>query len=204
MAWYDFFSNFYDASLEPLYREARLEGARALDLSPGHTVLDLPCGTGASFPALLSGLAGEGRLVGVDASAGMLRRAKERYGTERSVELVHATAEGLTRARLGAPGGIDRLHIFLGLSTFTEWERTFDTLFDLLAPGGRCVVVDVFSEKLSLQGHMVNLVARADIRRRTWEPLEKRAERFTRTELPSKPQVGGTLFLATGVKPTAG
>lgn len=200
MAWYDFFSNFYDASLEPLYRDARLEAVRALELSPGQTVLDLPCGTGASFAPMISALAGSGRLVGVDASAGMLRRAKERYGDEPLVQLMQSTAETLTLDRLGAAKGVDRLHIFLGLSTFPAWESTFDRLFDLLAPGGRCVVVDVHSAKPSFQGHMVNLVARAEIQRRTWEPLEKRAQGFTRVELPSKPQVGGQLFLASGVK----
>jgi len=47
---------------------------------------------------------------------------------------------------------------------------------------------------------MVNLIARADIRRRSWEPLERRASAFERHELPSSKKHGGTLFLASGTK----
>jgi hypothetical protein len=48
---------------------------------------------------------------------------------------------------------------------------------------------------------MVNLVARADIRRRVWEPLEAVAEGYVYRELPSQREHGGQLFLAVGDKP---
>ena len=49
---------------------------------------------------------------------------------------------------------------------------------------------------------MVNLVARAEIQRRFWEPLEAVAEGFERRELPGRPEFGGQLFLAAGRRPT--
>jgi hypothetical protein len=49
---------------------------------------------------------------------------------------------------------------------------------------------------------MVNLVARADIRRTTWTVLERLAINYSRVELPSQKQHGGQLFLAHGDKPT--
>lgn len=52
---------------------------------------------------------------------------------------------------------MDRLHLLLGLSAFPRWEEAFATLWSVLAPGGRCVVVDVHADPLSFQGRMVNL-----------------------------------------------
>ena len=44
-------------------------------------------------------------------------------------------------------------------------REAFERVWDLLAPGGRMVILDAHTEKLSFQGRMVNLTARADIRR---------------------------------------
>lgn len=208
MGWYDVFSRFYDASLEELYAEARLAAAHALDLAPGQSVLDVPCGTGQSFDAVAPRVLPGGAVFGVDASAGMVRRAKERIASRgwthvRAVEgSVHALAE-LRAAAGGAPegGGYDRALVFLGLTVFPEWERAFERVWGALAPGGRCVVVDVHAAELGLRGRMVNLVAGADIRRRVWEPLERVSLGFERRDQPANPSYGGTLFVATGTKP---
>jgi len=63
------------------------------------------------------------------------------------------------------------------------------------------VIVDVHAERLGLQGFMVNRIARADIRRRFWEPLERVALRFERGDLPYRSEHGGQIMLATGDKP---
>lgn len=207
MGWYDSFSRFYDRSLEPLYRDQRIAAAEALSLETGHTVLDLPCGTGLSFDALAPAVGETGRVVGVDSSRGMLARAvarAEAHGWSQ-VRTLHCDVHDLDVAAIAEACGetrtIDRLHVFLGLTAFPDWERAFEGLWSLLAPGGRCVVVDVHAAKPSFQGRMVNLVARADIRRRVWEPLERLADGFTRTDLPSQREHGGQLFLAAGDKP---
>lgn len=214
MRWYDVFSGFYDRSLEPLYRQQRQLAAQALALEPGSLVLDLPCGTGQSFDEIVPRLdpARGGALVGVDLSAGMLRHAARRVEAHgwSNVHLLEHDVHGLDLdrlARAGSPANAntdrapDRLHVFLGMSAFPEHERAFERLWGLLAPGGRCVIVDVHAEPLGLQGRMVNLVARADIRRHGWAPLERLARDYERHELPSLPQHGGQLFLATGTKP---
>jgi ubiquinone/menaquinone biosynthesis C-methylase UbiE len=164
-------------------------------------VLDLPCGTGQSFPGLCAGIGPTGRVLGVDLSAGMLRQAQAR------VDRTGLTGVTLTRADAGkldlaVLGGVrpDRLHIFLGMSVFPEPEAVFTQLWSLLAPGGRCVIVDCHAETLSFQGRMVNLLAGADIRRRSWAPLESVGAHFERRDLPSLPLHGGQLFLATAVK----
>lgn len=215
MGWYDLFSYVYDRSLEPLYREARGLAAEALHLAPGLTVLDAPTGTGQSLVELARPVLPGGRVIGADVSAGMLARATARVeaaGLSNVTLLqsdVHAVSEaawaGLAEAPAGSParaGQVDRLHIFLGLSAFPRWEAAFDALWARLVPGGRCVVVDVHADPLGFQGRMVNLVARADIRRETWAPLQRAGVNFTRHDLPSKKEHGGQLFLAAADKPT--
>ncbi len=204
MGWYDLFSNFYDRSLEPLYREQRRAAADALELAPGHAVLDLPCGTGQSFAELARRVVPGGVVLGVDASAGMLDKAHAKLDRASNVHVIQADVHALDRARIEqtlARPQVDRLHVFLGLSAFPRWEQAFDRLWDLLAPGGRCVIVDVHAERPSFQGRMVNLVARADIRRKVWTPLERLAEDYCMQDLPSLPEHGGQLILASGRKP---
>ncbi len=66
----------------------------------------------------------------------------------------------------------------LVLSLLEEYARAFEGLWELLEPGGRFLVVDAHAERLGFQVRMVNLTARADIRRRVWEPLEAVAQGF--------------------------
>lgn len=202
MAWYDAFSRFYDSSLEPHYRAQRVAAAAALDLQPGLTVLDVPCGTGQSFPALAQGVGPGGRVVGVDLSAGMLRQAGRRMTQlgAHNIVLAQQDAALLNMAPLGVPV-FHRLHVFLGMSVFLDPQATLANLWNALAPGGRCVLVDVHAEKLGVQGRMVNLLARADITRRFWEPLEALCVDVTRVELPSAPLHGGRIHLVSAVKP---
>ncbi len=204
MRWYDLFSRFYDGSLEKLYVEQRAAAAQALGLSPGMSVLDLPCGTGQSFDVLAAGVGPSGAIIGVDRSTGMLVRARERAAQRgfTQVRLVEGDVAALDAAALGT-AEVDRLHVFLGMTAFDDHDAAFERMWSLLRPGGRCVIVDAHAEQLTFQGRMVNLVAQADLRRRFWEPLEKRATGFSRRELPSLPDHGGQILLAVGDKPGA-
>jgi demethylmenaquinone methyltransferase/2-methoxy-6-polyprenyl-1,4-benzoquinol methylase len=198
MGWYDVLSGFYDAALEAEYREQRRIAAERLDLRPDSVVLDLPCGTGQSLPFLAPKAA---RVLAADLSEGMLAQASRRAEREGfgNVRTVRADATAVTLDELGARP--DRLHVFLGLSVFPDFERTFARLWDLLAPGGRAVVVDVHAASPGVQGRMVMLVARADIRRRYWEPMERLGEGFERVALPTSWRHGGEIGLATARKP---
>ncbi len=207
LGWYDFFSRFYDASLERQYAEQRVAATEALRLSPGMTVLDVPCGTGQSFDGLAAAIGDSGMVLGVDASSGMLARAQRRADDRglACVRLVHADVHTLDATAVNEAGGgpttIDRLHVFLGLTAFPNWEDAFAGLWALLRPGGRCVVVDVHAARPGLQGRMVNWVARADIRRQWWTALEAVGEQYERTALPSTWQHGGEIFCAAANKP---
>ena len=49
---------------------------KRLDLKPGDHVLEIGCGTGRNLPYLRDAVGPQGRVYGVDISAGMLERAQ--------------------------------------------------------------------------------------------------------------------------------
>ena len=82
--------------LNPGYHRALRTSARALGLrgrGAGQRVLDLGCGTGASTAALLD-VAPDAEVVAVDASAGMLARARAKRWPD-TVTFVHSRVEDL-------------------------------------------------------------------------------------------------------------
>jgi SAM-dependent methyltransferase len=90
---YDHVAAGCDRSLAPLRRvqeRLRTDAVRSLVLTPGPgaTVLDIGCGTGASFHRVVDAVGPGGRVVGVDQSKGMLDNvvalAMRRYVTTRT------------------------------------------------------------------------------------------------------------------------
>lgn len=205
--WYDLFSLFYDRALEDLYAPFRPAAVEALGLEAGARVLDLPCGTGQSLPGLVEAVGPRGRVLGVDASGGMLRKARRRveaHGWE-NVVLREATAAEVdaasVEAALGGPG-LDGALCALGLTALPDWEATFDRLFGLLRPGGRFVLFDVYAPEPTRASRRVERVARADLSREAWRPLEAASGEFSRVVLEADPATfGGELYVAAGSRP---
>lgn len=203
MSWYDVFSFTYDAQLEELYRPHRARAVTALGLFEGAVGLDLACGTGQSFDALREGVGATGRVIGLDASSGMLRRARRRIARAGwdNVRVVHARADEVSAELLGAQDGLDFVLCCLGATAFPDWPRVFAQTFELLRPGGRYVVFDVHAKERLFQTRMVELLARADLSRRAWEPLEASSADFEVEDLDGDPKTfGGTLFVASGAR----
>jgi demethylmenaquinone methyltransferase/2-methoxy-6-polyprenyl-1,4-benzoquinol methylase len=95
----------YDASTGPTW-PIRMRCIEHLALRPGETVLDVGCGTGLSFEALLQGVGRSGRLVAFEQSPEMHAQARQRADALRadgwSVELLPRPGGGLI-ARLVLP-----------------------------------------------------------------------------------------------------
>lgn len=133
--WYD------RLSMERLvYRTGRSIGIDALGLNDGDRVLDLGCGTGLSFPAVVASIGTSGRLIGVDASASMLSQARRRIaaGGWANVTLRHGDASVPDEQ----PGSFDAVLFTYSLSVITEWHAAWERALKALAPGGRVLVVD--------------------------------------------------------------
>lgn len=89
-------ASFYDIALLGYnftgINRHRREVVAQLRLEPGDVVVDLGCGTGASFASLIEAIGPSGRVIGVDLSEGMLARAKQRIDRSgwENVELAQA------------------------------------------------------------------------------------------------------------------
>ena len=100
---YDRLAPVYDLAdrwlIQPFVGMQDLRGATvdALELARGDTVLDIGCGTGLNLPLLVATVGPEGRVVALDYSDGMLRRARTRVRRHgwRNVELVQGDAARL-------------------------------------------------------------------------------------------------------------
>ncbi|GHA01707.1 methyltransferase domain-containing protein [Streptomyces echinoruber] len=127
------------AALAPGHHAQLRRSARRLGLPRGGAgcrVLDLGCGTGASTAALARAHPGAA-IVGVDASAGMLRRARAKPWPAR-VSFVHAPAERVREAGVAGPfDAVFAAYLFRNLS---DPDAVLRTVRALLAPGGRLAV----------------------------------------------------------------
>jgi ubiquinone/menaquinone biosynthesis C-methylase UbiE len=139
---YDRVARFYSV-LEPLYLIfplVRRRAVAALDLKAGDTVLEIGAGTGRNFSYLVEAVGPGGKVVGVDASPGMLAEARkliERHGWQ-NVQLIHQDA-----AQLDLDGDFDRVLFSLSYSALPEPRPALARAWKRLRPGGRVVVMDM-------------------------------------------------------------
>ncbi len=207
MMWYDLFSHVYDSLLEPLYRDSRRQVSNALSPKQGETVLDLGCGTGQNFPYIAPWLGASGRLIGLDSSPGMLRKAAKRvekhgWGNVVLVEQdVHRLSRAALELALGEHLAVTSIVCTLGFTTFSDWTDVLERAVDMLPPGGRIVLMDVYAEKRVPQSWMVEMMARADLNRQVWQEMKRLVRTFEWRYLKGSPHVyGGRLYVAIGEK----
>ena len=208
MPWYDTFAHVYDLSTERIYTQVRqtvFEHIKKDSLA----VLDLACGTGQNFPHLQNHFANDVQILGVDYSAGMLEKAKARVAKHgwTNVHLLQADARALDAETVNETLGrsaVDCVICTLGFSALPDWQQVFENTYELLNPGGQYLIIDVWAEQKVLQTYWVELIARADLKRKVWEPLKRSADDYTFQFLKGSVHIhGGCLFMATGFKPLA-
>ena len=118
----------------------RKRTVRALVLRPTDAVLEIGCGTGLNFPLLVGALdPARGRLVGLDFSLDMLRKAEKRKRAEnwRHVDLVGADA-----CRIPLDRSFDAILFAYSLTMISDWARALESAYERLKPGGRLGVLD--------------------------------------------------------------
>ncbi|MEU0030482.1 methyltransferase domain-containing protein [Streptomyces sp. NPDC006335] len=140
-AAFDHAAHSYDTlvAANPGYHAHLRRSARRLGLprtGKELRVLDLGCGTGASTAALARVLP-DADITAVDASAGMLDRARAKpwHG---NVSFVCAPAEALADA--GVRGPFDAVFAAYLFRNVADPDAVLDTVHDLLAPHGRLAV----------------------------------------------------------------
>lgn len=205
MNHYDLIAWPYEFLTELLHGRHRSEAVRLLRLEPGQTVLDVPCGTGANFPLLEERIGESGHVYGSDFSGGMLARARAKVTKAGwgNVTLVEADARALSPDVVGTPT-VDAVICMLGLSVIPDWEVAFERMYDLLRPGGRFVIMDLYLDGKPTSGvanTYYEVIARAHSRRRFWEPLERHV---TDLEVIEHPWFGGVAKIVAGTRPDEG
>jgi SAM-dependent methyltransferase len=124
-----------DAQLRPL-------GVRAMErggIAAGDRVVDVGCGCGDSTLELARRVAPGGEVVGLDPSALMLARARERA---REAGVGNATfVEGDAQTHALAPASFDAVYSRFGVMFFADPVAAFANLRRGLRPGGRLAFV---------------------------------------------------------------
>jgi SAM-dependent methyltransferase len=102
-------------------------------IAAGERVVDIGCGCGASAIAVAHRVGRTGRVTGLDISAPMLARARERAPADLPLEFVlaDATVHGFE------PGGADLLISRFGVMFFADPVPSFQNMRLGLRPGGR-------------------------------------------------------------------
>jgi ubiquinone/menaquinone biosynthesis C-methylase UbiE len=139
-SFYGRWARVYDwVATAPGVESWRACAVESLALGPGDTVVEMGCGTGANVPYLREAVGPEGRVVGVDLTRGMLRRARERVDREgwTNVALVQADA---TRPPISGP--VDAVLATFVVGMFADPRPAVDGWLDLLAPGGRVALLN--------------------------------------------------------------
>ena len=118
------------------YRRLTIE---ALELRPGDTVVEIGCGTGMNFPLFQADVGPTGRIIGVDISEEMLKRAEKRISDAgwKNVDLVLSSA-----ADYSFPDSVDGI-IATGVLTYEpDYDNVIERGAKALAPGRRWAVFD--------------------------------------------------------------
>ena len=138
-SYYGLQSHFYDSTRWAfLYGRKRI--VKELNIQAGERVVEVGAGTGANFVAIQEKLKNSGELIGVDCSAPMLRKAKER------VQRNEWTNVRLLDMEYGhdsvTAGQADVVLFSYSLSMIADWEKALTCARSELRPGGRIGVLD--------------------------------------------------------------
>ncbi|MFB6117256.1 class I SAM-dependent methyltransferase [Halosegnis sp.] len=144
-AVYDWWSR-HPRALDALYaaaflgRERRLRERSLAVLAPtaGERVLELGCGPGNSLSPLRERVGDAGAVVGVDASAGMVKTAREKASTWGNVHVVRGDACRLPVS----DGAVDAVYAAMSTSATPAPAAVVRAAHDALRSGGRFVLLD--------------------------------------------------------------
>jgi ubiquinone/menaquinone biosynthesis C-methylase UbiE len=201
MPLYDFLAPVYDFAFHSTFLPFRTRAMQTLPAITGATVLDLACGSGQNFPLLADRIGREGKIIGVDISSGMLRRARLR-GNSRGWSNVSLVQGDAAKANSSAFPPVDLVVCTYGFTSMRDWKSAFRASWALLKPGGGYLIHDIHAEKRTFHSRAVELATHSHFSEPVWKPLQTACRDFRMDYLdPSAHLFGGRLFVAYGTKP---
>jgi demethylmenaquinone methyltransferase/2-methoxy-6-polyprenyl-1,4-benzoquinol methylase len=181
--------------------EWRRQAVDALALQPGHTVVEVGCGTGLNLALLHPQVGPGGRIIGVDLSAPMLRLAQERALAQgwTNVELVCMDA-----SHYRFPPGVDGILSTFALILVPDCDQVVARGCEALRPGGRFSVLDMaWPAGWSVHWHHLVFFLRSygvteeTLRSRPWDAVQ-RTMRERLSDYARRRMFHGIFYLATG------
>ncbi|MFO0890216.1 MAG: methyltransferase domain-containing protein [Isosphaeraceae bacterium] len=138
------------------FREVRRRSFESLAVGPGDSVLSVGCGTGRDVRELAGLVGAGGRVVGVDRSEFLLRKARERAAGLPQVSFVRSDA-----GRLDFPdAGFDACRSERVFMYLNDRHQAFAELLRVARPGARISMFDA-----DMEGWMIDSPDRATTRR---------------------------------------
>ena len=163
-------------------------------------MLDAACGTGLNFALLAQRVGPGGRVIGLDLTRGMLRRAQRKATSHRrrTVSLLEGDAAALPLA----DDSVDAVLCSYGMVIVPDYRRAIAEVVRVLRPGGRLVLLEPQRGSALWARIATPFVAFAgrfggvDLDRRPWRQLAGHLEDVSRREY-----AGGIICIASGTKP---
>jgi ubiquinone/menaquinone biosynthesis C-methylase UbiE len=117
----------------------RKKAIQALALKPGDTVVEIGCGTGLNFRLLREAVAPEGRVIGLDLTLEMLKKASKRLEVNNwsNIELVQSDV-----ALYQFPEKVDGILSTFAITLIPEYDRIIGNGATALGRGERFVIMD--------------------------------------------------------------
>jgi ubiquinone/menaquinone biosynthesis C-methylase UbiE len=193
----------YDVvSMEQLvYRPGRRAAIEALAPGAGARVLDVGCGTGLNLPLLADAVGPAGEIVGVDASAAMLRQARQRIARHSWLNVTLSVGDAAQVGTL-VHGDFDTVLFTYSLSVIADWRAAWQQAWALVRPGGRVAVADTSLpigpwSLLSPLARLALFSGGVDASRQVWQQVLTDTEHTTHRVM-----TGGHVHVAAGTKPS--
>src|SRR3989454_202143 len=136
---YTSYAKVYDHIFGKIFHDGREHAVRLLNLSPGESVLEVGVGTGLALPCYPRTC----EVVGIDLSAGMLARCRQRV---QELGLAHVTLHRMDASAMEFPDdSFDAVMAAYVVTAVPDYRMAMQEMVRVCKPGGRIILLNHFS-----------------------------------------------------------